>query len=59
MKTIEFNLNIDEISLKQANALPASLATEIMYLIKTYMEEAYPDVAFEVLVNDKFDEPIS
>lgn len=59
MKTLEFNVNVEEIPLKQANALPATLATEIMYLIKTYMEEAYPDVGFEVLVNDTFDEPIS
>lgn len=59
MKTIEIDINVDEIALKLNQSTPALLATEILELIGMYMEKKYPNVYATGQVNDNFDDPIS
>lgn len=61
MHTIELDVNVSDIELKALNkpATATQVASELMYLIQAYMNEAYPGVDFEVIVHDNFTDPIN
>lgn len=61
MKTIEIDVDVDEIALKESkDRINAQvLAKELMEMLGYYIQETYPDVEFRVIVNDNFKDPIN
>lgn len=61
MKTIEINVEVDEIALKESkdHVNAQVLAMELMEIMGYYIQESYPDVEFRVIVNDNFKDPIN
>lgn len=61
MKTIEINVDVDEIALKESkdHVNAQVLAMEMMEILGYYIQESYPGVEFQVIVNDNFTDPIN
>lgn len=61
MKTIEIDVDVDEIALKEStdHINAQVLAKELMEMLGYYIQETYPDVEFRVIVNDNFKDPIN
>lgn len=61
MKTIEIDVDIDEIALKESkdHINAQVLAKELMEMLGYYIHESYPGVEFRVIVNDNFKDPIN
>lgn len=61
MKTIEIDVDVDEIALKESkdHINTQVLAKELMEMLGYYIQETYPDVEFRVIVNDNFKDPIN
>ena len=61
MKTIEIDVEIDEIALKESedHVNAQVVAAELMQMIGYYLQTSYPDVEFKVIVHDTFKEPIN
>ena len=61
MKTIEIDVEVDEIALKESkdHINAQVLAMELMEMLGYYIQETYPDVEFRVIVNDNFKDPIN
>lgn len=61
MKTIEIDVEIDEIALKESedHVNAQVVAKELMQMVGYYLQASYPGVEFRVIVHDTFNEPIN
>lgn len=61
MKTIEIDVKIDEIALKESedHVNAQVVAAELMQMVGYYLQTSYPNVEFKVIVHDTFNEPIN